>query len=131
MSKYCYRNSVQRRNHKILKKIIWDYDVDSRKLYDVLEGKRSCAGSFDFEKLFIRMLERLPWYDLVAVAGVDFIKNNLNSSIIKKIRFKELREKYEYVRKVLQGESLSPSGWGPEYYKSIKHTLLSNRWYRT
>jgi len=116
---------------KHLQMIIWDYDIDVDDLYDVLFKKKEKAGHFDFNKVFIRMLERLFWYDLLAITGIDFIRENLTSEIIKKIRIVKLREKYEYLRQILSGESVSLSGWSVEYRESIKDTLLSNRWYST
>jgi len=114
-----------------LKRIIWDYYVNPEELFDVLVGKRKTAGPFDAERLFLRMLERLPWYELIDVLGIEYIDNHLNENIIKKIRFKTLRGRYETARKVLSGDTLSVSGWDPEYREKIKHTFLSDRRYRT
>ena len=115
----------------ILKKITWDYNVEPYDLYLVLMGEKKTAGPFTLEKIFLRMLERLFWYDLLDIVGIDFIKNNLSKKTIEKIRFRDLKEKYELVRKILHGEALSFSGWSAEYRQKIEPTLLSNRWYRT
>ena len=112
-------------------KIIWDYEIDTDELYETVIGKRGKAGPLDAQQILIRMLERLSWYDLVDILGLEFLKNALTVEVIQKIRFKALREKYETARKVLHGHPLSISGWDPAYRKRIKHTLLSNRWYRT
>jgi hypothetical protein len=113
-----------------LKSIIWDYDVAPGELYEVITGQRAKAGPFTFERLFVRMLERLSWYELIDLLGMEYLKQRLSQQIIDKVRFKTLRGRYENVRKVLSGEPLSFSGWNPEYREEIKHTLLSNRWYR-
>ena len=114
-----------------LRGIIWDYDVDPDELFEVITGKREKSGPFDAERIFVRMLERLSWYELIELLGLEFIKNHLSEDIIRKIRFKALRGRYETIRKVLSGDPLSFSGWDPEYREKIKYTLLSNRWYRT
>lgn len=114
-----------------LRGIIWDYDVDPDELFEVITGKREKSGPFDAERIFVRMLERLSWYELIELLGLEFIKNHLSEDIIRKIRFKALRGRYETIRKVLSGDPLSFSGWDHEYREKIKHTLLSNRWYRT
>jgi hypothetical protein len=114
----------------VLKSIIWDYDVDPDELYGVVTGQRQKAGPFTFDRLFVRMLERLSWYELVDLLGMEYIKEHLTEDIIGKIRFKTLRGRYETVRKLLSGHPVSFSGWHPEYREAIKHTLLSNRWYR-
>ena len=113
----------------VLKSIIWDYDVDPDELYGVMTGQRSKAGPFTFDRLFVRMLERLSWYELLDLLGMDYIKEHLTEDIIGKIRFKTLRGRYETVRKLLSGHLVSFSGWHPQYREAIKHTLLSNRWY--
>lgn len=113
-----------------LRGIIWDYDVDPDELFEVITGKREKSGPFDAERIFVRMLERLSWYELIELLGLEFIKNHLSEDIIRKIRFKALRGRYETIRKVLSGDPLSFSGWDPEYREKIKYTLLSNRWYR-
>jgi len=110
--------------------IIWDYDVDPDELFEVITGKREKSGPFDAERIFVRMLERLSWYELIELLGLEFIKNHLNKDVIKKIRFKALRGRYETIRKILSGDPLSFSGWDHEYREKIKYTLLSNRWYR-
>lgn len=115
----------------VFKSIIWDYNVDPDELIEVISGKKEKAGPFDAERLLVRMLERLSWYELIDLLGIKYIKDNLNERAIKKIRFNLLRERYETIRKVLSGATLSFSGWDHEYREKIKHTLLSNRRHRT
>jgi hypothetical protein len=113
-----------------MKTIIWDYDIDPYELYEIAIGKRDRVAHFDFERVMIRMLERMQWYDLLDIFGVDFFKEKLTKSLIEKIKIKEIRHKYEFAREFLQGETISVSGWSPEYRKEIRNTLLSDRWYR-
>jgi len=113
-----------------LMEIIWDYNCDPDELFEVISGKRAKAGPFDLKRLFVRMLERLSWYELIELFGMEYIRENLTQEIVGKIRFKTLRGRYETVRKVLSGNPVSFSGWDHEYREQIKHTLLSNRWYR-
>ncbi len=115
----------------VFKSIIWDYNVNPDEIIEVITGKKEKVGPFDAEKLFVRMLERLSWYELIDLLGIKYIKDNLNESAIKKIRFNLLRERYETIRQILSGATLSFSGWDLEYREKIKHTLLSNRRYRT
>jgi hypothetical protein len=113
----------------IMKLIIWDYDINPYALYEIVTGKKERVGQFDKERIFVRMIERLSWYDLLNILGAQFIKEYLTRDIIKKIHYKDMQERYEFVRKILQGEAVSFSGWGHEYRERIKSTLLSNRWY--
>jgi hypothetical protein len=114
----------------VLKSIIWDYDVSPGELYEVITGQRLKAGPFTFDRLFVRMLERLSWYELIDLLGMEYLKQHLSQRVIDKVRFKTLRGRYETVRKLLSGHPVSFSGWDPEYREQIKHTLISNRWFR-
>ena len=116
---------------KLLQPIVWDYHIVPYELYEVAIGQKEHVGWFTQERALIRILERLSWYDLVNLFGIDKLTKLLTKEIISQIRFKTLQEKYEFARKVLQGEPVSFSGWNPEYREKIRHTLLSNRWYRT
>ncbi len=67
-----------------LRGIIWDYDVDPDELFEVITGKREKSGPFDAERIFVRMLERLSWYELIELLGLEFIKNHLSKDVIRK-----------------------------------------------
>ncbi len=114
---------------KIMQLIVWDYDINPLDLYDIVTEKKNKIGIFDKQRILIRMIERLSWYDLVNLLGIEFLKINLASSILNKLRFSSTKDKYEIIRKVLQGETVSFTGWSPEYRKKIKHTLISHRRY--
>ncbi len=116
---------------KFLRPILWDYNIDPYELFELVIGTKERAGSFTHETALIRMMERLSWYDLVNLFGIEKLTHLITPQIISRLRFRELQEKYELVRKVLQGETVSFSGWSPEYREKIRHTLLSDRWYRT
>ncbi len=116
---------------KLLEKIVWDYRVNPSDLYAVLEGRRQRVFHFDEERILLRMMERLAWYDILDIIGIERVQQKLTPELIGKLRISELREKYERIRKILRGEPLSISGWDPEYREKIRATLLSNRWYRT
>ena len=113
----------------IIKKIVWDYDINPYELYEVVTGRKARVGQFDAKRVLVRMLEILSWYELLDILGIEFLKASLTLDIIQQIRFKDLRDRYEFIRRILQGESVSFSGWDPEYRERVKHTLLSNRWY--
>jgi hypothetical protein len=114
----------------IMRHVVWDYDVDPYELYEVAVGTRDAIGHFDAERVLLRMLERLSWYDVLDVLGIDELRTRLVPPLIARIRHEDVRERYEYVRKILQGEALPLSGWDPASREKIRHTLLSHRWYR-
>ncbi len=112
---------------KLLKPIVWDYDIEPFDLFEVAVGNKDSVGGFTREKALTRMFERLSWYDLIRLFGVDRLKDLLSGEFIQNIEPELLREKYELARKLLHGEAVSPSGWEPEYREKIRHALLSNR----
>jgi len=112
-----------------LKSLLWDYVVDPAEAYEVLIGKRQQAGPFDREKLLIRLLERLSWYDLLEVLSPEGVKNTLTLEIIEKLRFPYLKERYEFIRRILHAEPVSFAGWSPENRARIGAAFLSHRRY--
>ncbi len=115
---------------QLLRTIFWDYNPPETDLLEVVTGF-SKEGLIPRENIFVRMLERLGWHEILEIIDVQTVKELLTPSVISRIRQPELRERYEFIRSVLSGSPLSFTGWGDEYYQRIKHTLFSDRWYRT
>ena len=114
--------------YKILKSIFWDYNTDLLPFNKVIERDINSIDDYEFKLMLNRMLERLNWYELMDILGIDLIKKLLTPEIISKLRNKELKDRYERIRRILFKEPLPISGWDPEYRKKIKTTLLSYRW---
>ncbi len=114
----------------IMKHAVWDYAVDPFGLYEVVMGSGARIGHFDAERVFLRMLERLSWYDLVDLLGIDGIRARLSTHVIGLLRQKDQRERYEHIRRVLSDEAVSISGWDPRYREKVRNAVLSYRWYR-
>ncbi|OGU33495.1 MAG: hypothetical protein A2057_06085 [Ignavibacteria bacterium GWA2_35_9] len=122
--------SVDEKN-KVLKSIFWDYNTELLPFDKLIEGDINAIDDYEFKLILTRMLERLNWYELMDILGIDLIKRLLTPEIISKLRNNELKERYERIRRILFEEPLPFSGWDPEYRKRIKTTLLSYRWDRT
>ena len=116
---------------KLLQPLLWDYQLDPYDLFEIALGRQERIGTFTRAQVLVRLFERLAWYDLVQLFGIEVLTTLLTKEIINRLRFPELRTRYEFIRKVLHGEPVSFSGWSPEYRQRIRHTLLSHRWYRT
>jgi hypothetical protein len=114
--------------YKVLKSIFWDYKTDLLPFDKIIDRDLNLIDDYEFKLILNRMLERLNWYELMDILGIELIKNLLTPGTIKKLRNKELKERYERIRRILHKEPLPISGWDPEYRKRIKTTLLSNRW---
>ena len=115
---------------EVLAKIFWDADISGKLLYSIVMGEYS-HPLITQKKIFIRMMERLGWHGILDILGVELVKRLLTKEMIALLRNTELRERYEFIRSILFGEVISFTGWGDEYYQKIRHTLFSDRWYRS
>ena len=114
----------------IMKHTVWDYAVDPLELYEVVTGKREKVGHLDAQRVFLRMLERLSWYDLLDLLGAEELRTRLTPQTIASLQRRDQRDRYEHIRRVLQKEAVPISGWDPRYREKIRNSLLSHRWYR-
>ncbi|MBM4158769.1 MAG: hypothetical protein FJ216_08335 [Ignavibacteria bacterium] len=118
---------LSRKDIKKVKKVFWDYKVNLNPLFEYLKDTKNY--NHKVERILIRMFERLFWYDLISILGIENIRKIITKDFISKIRFTDLQEKYEFARKLLQKETLPASGWNSENREKFKTTVLSNRWY--
>jgi hypothetical protein len=112
-----------------IKSVYWDYNVDPVEIYLTIIGRRNVDGFFTKEKILLRLIERLSWYELIDLLGKEYLTKNLNKTIIEKIRNPQIRNKYESIRKILQGEAVSTAGWSDQNRKRLKASILSDRRY--
>jgi len=124
-------NMTVEEKFQALKSIFWDYRTDLLPLDKVIARDLASIGDYEFKLIAKRMLERLNWYELLDILGVELIKKVLTSEITGRLYNKELKDRYERIRRILFQEPLPFSGWDPEYRKRINATLLSYRWDRS
>jgi hypothetical protein len=115
--------------YQALKNIFWDYDTGKLFLDKIIKYNYSDIDAYELRLIINRMFERLSWYELLDIMGLDQIKKYLTKENINRLHNKQLRDRYERIRKILFREPISVSGWDTEYAEQIKATLLSNRWY--
>jgi len=108
--------------YRSLKRLVWDYDIPVEDLYEVIKGKKSHAGHWNFNHLLIRMLDNLSWYDLLDLLGRHTLEEKLVPEVLQRLRSPEKREKYERLGKILRGEPVSFTKWGPGYREEIRDT---------
>ena len=123
--------NITKEQYRCLKRINWDYNIPVEDIFAVINGEKSHAGHWNLEDLLVRMLERLSWYDLLDFFDPELLAKKLVPDLLHKIHNREKRAKYERIGKILRGEPVSFTKWGPEYREKIRHTLFSNRWYST
>lgn len=114
---------------KQIESVFWDYNVDPDEIYLTVIGEKDTEGFFTKEKILLRLIERLSWYELNDLLGKDYLAKNLTKSITGKIRNPQIRHRYEIIRKILSGEAVSTSGWSDKNRKRLKASVLSDRRY--
>jgi len=110
-----------------LKRIIWDYNVDTDDLLAFLTGEKESLHHFSREMLYVRILERLSWYEILESLPIQVIKRMLREDIISKLRSDSMRRKYDYAARVLHNQPLPPSRWDPENRNPSEYPILSDR----
>jgi len=114
---------------KLTRTLNWDYLDTHEDMLAVIEGKLASSGAFTRDRLFVRSLERLPWHYVVALWGVETIKELYTPEIAKRVWPKSRRYHFDFALAVLRREALPPSRWGDEHYKQMWRPVFSDRWY--
>jgi hypothetical protein len=114
---------------KLLKGVVWDYNIDPYDLYLIALGKKEPIGLFNEERSLIRFVERLRWHELLELLGAEFLRENLTRDLIAKLYPPGIRKRYELIYSILHGETVSPSGWSAENRERLKASVLSDRRY--
>ncbi|MCF7796458.1 MAG: hypothetical protein K9N36_01690 [Candidatus Marinimicrobia bacterium] len=86
---------------KLLRQILWDYQIPVSDVEAVLNGDQPTAGHYTREKLIIKLLESYPWFTIIRLISPEEIKEILTPTVIKKLRTKALQQNYEFIRQRL------------------------------
>ncbi|MDR1901908.1 MAG: hypothetical protein LBQ88_06485 [Treponema sp.] len=111
----------------VMRSLNWDYSTSPEDMLAVLEGRLPKAGPFDRNFLFVRSLERVSWHRLIALWGVEAVKELYTPELARRLFPRDLRRKYDFALAVLRREPVSVAGWGAERYKSKRHRFFSDR----
>jgi len=87
--------------HKLFRQIMWDYNISPDDVDDVLLGRKDMAGHYNKQTVFIKLLESYPWFTILQIFSPEELKLLLSDDVVKKLRIKSLRTKYEFVQKRL------------------------------
>jgi len=85
-----------------LKEMYWDYDYPAspEDIYHFILGEKE-LDYLNRDMVIARMLVYIRWYDLIDIFGLNNLKILLNKNVFKYISNEEMRENYEYVKRVL------------------------------
>ena len=121
----------QEKIKRILQPLLWDYHIEADDFYRIALGQKAGIGFLHQQQALLRILERLSWYDILELFDCEFLKNHITSDLISKMRFPATKRKYEILRKILHGQSVSFPEWSAETRQRAQNAILSNRWYST
>ena len=116
---------------ELMKYLNWDYLDKHEDMLAVIEGRLESSGVFNREKLFVRSMERLTWYSFIGLWGLETVKELYTPELAGRIWPKERKKHYDFAIGILRKETVSPAGWGTEYFKSERFKFFSNRGYST
>jgi hypothetical protein len=87
---------------KLLKQILWDYNITAQEVEAVLNGQIQRAGHYSREMIFQKLIESYSWFTIVQIFTPYEIRDLLTGDVINRLRTPSLRNKYEFVRKRIQ-----------------------------
>ena len=88
--------------HKLFRQVMWDYNISAADVEGVLQGKKDAIGHYNKQAIFVKLLESFSWFTIMKLFSPDEIRQLLSDDVIKKLRFKSLRTKYDFIQKRLQ-----------------------------
>ncbi|MDR0909378.1 MAG: hypothetical protein LBM77_06380 [Spirochaetaceae bacterium] len=114
----------------LMRSLNWGYSNTSfEDMLATIEGTKpdeDPVWGFNRKNLFIKSLERLPWHYVVALWGVETMKQMYTEEVAGRIWPHSRREYFDRAFKLLRGETLPATGWGAEYRSKMQHTILSH-----
>lgn len=88
--------------HKIkLTDLFWDYRFREEDLQALLNGAVERVGHVDRYGLYARILTSFSWYQLIDLIPEQKLEEALSERVIDRIRFKDIRDKYYFAKRLL------------------------------
>jgi hypothetical protein len=88
--------------YTIFRQVMWDYTIFPADVEAVLQGRKDMAGHYNKQTIFIKLLESFSWFTIVQLFSREELMELLTDDVVKRLRFKSLRSRYEFVQKRLQ-----------------------------
>lgn len=86
---------------KLLYEAFWDKNIDTASIYDFLTGRAEQAQEIDKKSVFTRLLSTYDWFTLMKLIPGDLLPEALSDDVISRLYPKQLRDKYDYARRIL------------------------------
>jgi len=83
-----------------LKKAVWDYNISSKELFDILLGRKA-TFTFNQSKLLARLLVSVDWYALVDTLGTKRLKTMITDEVLSHVWNQDARKRLIFAREIL------------------------------
>ena len=87
--------------NNLLSRLYWDVSVEPDQLHGLLNGDIERIGHVDIHNLYYRILTTFDWYTILRIVSADKLSDLLSDPVLDRIRFRDLREKFLYARKII------------------------------
>lgn len=105
--------SNEKKKH-LLKKVIWDYNVEPNILLEILTGKQKNYGHIDRKYLINRCFNYLNWYQFISLFDkYDLLEVLQEVDVSFTAYYRRRKQSYpglEFAKRFLHKETLSTSG---------------------
>ena len=85
----------------MLARLYWDVKVQPDQLHELLKGNIERIGHVDILNLYYRLLMTYDWYTILRIVPTDKLGDLLGDPVLDRIRFKDLKEKFLYARRIV------------------------------
>jgi len=94
----------------IIQSAFWDYEFPTEELLAVVHGRQKMIGHLDREKIFLRILNYLNWYDFIQIVKPQEMTEVINERFLEKVNNPELKTGLSYVIELLQRKIIPSTG---------------------
>jgi hypothetical protein len=113
---------------QLMRSLNWDYNTPYEEMLAVIENDVEGERPFDRKTLFTRSLERLRWWAVVELWGIERVKKLWTPEIRRRLWPPSRREDYDITFALLRGEPVPALRWGSERARALQRTFESKRW---
>lgn len=93
-----------------IRSAFWDYNFSADELLALSRGERVRVGPLDRQKLFLRMVSYLPWYDFIEIVSREEMLEVMDEDFLGNVKDPVLRNGLSYVIRLLRQEAIPTAG---------------------
>ncbi len=83
-----------------LKRAVWDYNISSKELFEILLGRKT-TFTFSQAKLLARLLVSVEWYGLINIFGAKRLKALITDEVLDYVWSADAKKRLLFAREML------------------------------